>query len=152
MVEKPGGWRSHIRVRQEIVALIFHLFSENLVCFFPSLAAALAIQVGDVLAVFERWWKRMVVGCSCLKTVVHFTGTVHCSVSWTEAEILQRWGRTALKGDSGLSESFLKYCTLRGSVSFTLRNSSILLCVEAWGGHGILNIQVFLVNTLRALV
>lgn len=54
MMLEPVAPIDYSHVRQEIVALIFRLFSENSVCFFSSLAAALAIQVGGVLAVFER--------------------------------------------------------------------------------------------------
>lgn len=58
------------------VIFLFQLFSEQLSLFIASLPAALAIQVGDVLAAFQSWQKRVMIRCSQLKKLsICFTGT-----------------------------------------------------------------------------
>lgn len=86
---------------------LFQLFTVQLSLFTASLPAALAIQVGNVLAVSESWWKRVMIRCSQLKASICFTGTfvlhLELKLKFHSIRAEQSHGR-----DSGLLESLLK--------------------------------------------
>lgn len=76
----------------------FSVLQGALSLFIASLPAALAIQVGDVLAAFQSCQKRVMIRCSQLKKIsICFTGTF-VLYAWAEDGISQHQGRTVSQG------------------------------------------------------
>jgi len=134
------------------VAVMFlsQLFSEQLSLFIASLPAALAIRVGDVLAVFESQRKRVMIRCSQLKTSICFTGAF---VLYPELK-LKFHSIKAKQSQVGKIVAFWKAylnIALRGHISSTLRNQGFCDVRRPRGERDRLNVEVLLVNMLRVL-